>query len=63
VRILFARHGEGLANTLRIISNRDLPHPLTEKGRARATALAEKLAERPIQRIYASPALCRPRNG
>jgi broad specificity phosphatase PhoE len=57
MKILFARHGESLANTLHIISNRNLPHPLTEKGRAQATALAEKLAGRPIIQVYASPVL------
>ena len=57
MKILFTRHGESLANTLHIISNRDLPHPLTEQGRAQAAALAEKLAGRPIARIYASPVL------
>lgn len=57
MRILFTRHGESFANTLHIISNRDLPHPLTERGRAQASALAEKLAARPIERIYASPVI------
>ena len=57
MKIIFTRHGESLANTLHIISNRNLPHPLTEKGRAQATALAEKLAGRPIVQVYASPVL------
>lgn len=57
MKIIFTRHGESLANTLHIISNRDLPHPLTALGRTQAAALAEKLAGRPIQRIYTSPIL------
>jgi 2,3-bisphosphoglycerate-dependent phosphoglycerate mutase len=57
MRIIFTRHGESLANTLHIIANRDLPHPLTEKGRTQAAALAEKLAGRSIVRIYVSPIL------
>ena len=41
--VYFARHGESLANTSRVISNRSLPHPLTENGRAQALLLAEQL--------------------
>jgi len=55
MKIIFTRHGESLANTLHIISNRNLPHPLTGKGREQAAALAAKLAGRPITQIYASP--------
>jgi broad specificity phosphatase PhoE len=29
ISLYFVRHGESLANTLHIISNRDLPHQLT----------------------------------
>jgi len=64
MKILFTRHGESLANTLHIISNRDLPHPLTEQGRAQAAALAKTLARRiesqpdtRLAHIYASPIL------
>jgi broad specificity phosphatase PhoE len=57
MKIIFTRHGESLANTLHIISNHDLPHPLTGKGRAQAAELADQLAGRPIQRVYASPTL------
>jgi broad specificity phosphatase PhoE len=57
MKILFARHGESLANTLHIISNRDLPHPLTDKGRAQAATLADRLAGRPIIQVYSSPVL------
>ena len=55
--ILFVRHGESVANTLGIVSNRDLPHPLTEKGVAQAEELAEKLSNRKIVKIYTSPIL------
>lgn len=55
MRLFFTRHGESQANIERIISNRDLPHPLTAKGRAQSTALAERLATEKIVAIYASP--------
>lgn len=55
MRLYFTRHGESEANTLRIISNRNLPHPLTETGRLQAAALAENLRGKFITRIYASP--------
>jgi len=57
MKIHFTRHGESLANTLHIISNRDLPHPLTDKGREQAQTLATRLAGVPLVRIYASPVL------
>lgn len=57
MNLYFARHGESQANLERIISNRDLPHPLTERGRTQATALAEQLAAAAISAIYASPIL------
>jgi broad specificity phosphatase PhoE len=61
MKILFTRHGESLANTLHIISNRDLPHGLTENGRDQAQKLAENLAkisdEPHALPIYASPVL------
>ncbi len=53
--VYFARHGESLANTRRVISNRDLPHPLTENGRAQAKSLAERLRPSEISTIYCSP--------
>jgi len=53
--LYFVRHGESEANRLRIISNRDLPHPLTEAGRLQAAALAARLKPNPITGIYASP--------
>jgi broad specificity phosphatase PhoE len=55
MRLYFTRHGESEANSLRIISNRDLPYNLTEKGHSQATALAKKLMGKPIGCIYSSP--------
>jgi 2,3-bisphosphoglycerate-dependent phosphoglycerate mutase len=57
MRITFTRHGESRANVLRQISNRGLVHPLTSKGREQAAALADKLRERAITRVYTSPML------
>ena len=57
MRLYITRHGESQANILSVISNRDLPHPLTETGRLQAAALTEKLRGKSITRIYASPIL------
>ena len=57
MRIYFTRHGESQANVLRQISNRGLVHPLTPAGREQAVALAERLRECGITRIYSSPLL------
>lgn len=57
MRIYFVRHGQSVANTARVISNRNLPHPLTELGRQQATALAQSLAAVKFEQIYASPIL------
>ena len=57
MRILFVRHGESQANILRELSNRGLRHGLTRSGRGQVHALAQKLAGRPITRIYSSPIL------
>ena len=57
MKLYFTRHGESEANRLRIISDRDLPHPLTETGRQQAAELAEKLRGKPLTCIYASPIL------
>lgn len=57
MKLHFTRHGESLANTLHIISNRDLPHPLTAKGRAQACRLAKNLETTPLTHIYTSPLL------
>ena len=42
---------------LRILSNRDLPHGLTEKGRDQATQLARRLARENVLALVASPVL------
>lgn len=57
MKIYFARHGESQANLLKIISNRNLPHGLTENGRRQALRMADRLSEHPITRIYSSPLL------
>lgn len=57
MKVFFTRHGESQANIERIISNRDLPHALTTKGRAQAAALAGQLVAAQITAIYASPIL------
>ena len=57
MKIYFVRHGESFANTLHIISNHDLSHSLTEKGRAQAMQVSTALKGKPIERIYASPVL------
>ena len=55
MRIYFARHGESEANILRVHSNRDVPHPLTAKGRGQAMGLARKLADKSVTRLFTSP--------
>lgn len=55
MRLYFVRHGQSEANVQMVISNRDLPHPLTELGRRQAEALAQLLAEVPLAAIYSSP--------
>ena len=57
MRVILARHGESTANTLRVFSNQQAPHPLTEKGRAQALELAQRLEGIPFTRIYSSPIL------
>ena len=58
MRILFARHGESEANVQQIISNRDLPHTLTETGIMQASILAETLVyTQNITMIASSPIL------
>ena len=41
MKVIFARHGESTANTLHVFSNQQADHPLTEKGRDQAQALAQ----------------------
>jgi broad specificity phosphatase PhoE len=55
MRIYFVRHGQSEANVLRVISNRELPHHLTDLGRQQAEALAQSLADVPLTVVYSSP--------
>jgi broad specificity phosphatase PhoE len=57
MRIYFTRHGESQANLLHQVSNRGLRHGLTRKGREQAVALADRLRNLPVTRIYSSPVL------
>jgi probable phosphoglycerate mutase len=57
MEIYFVRHGESEANRLNVISNRGYRHGLTARGKGQAEALAAKLADRGITRIYTSPLL------
>jgi broad specificity phosphatase PhoE len=56
-RLYFLRHGESEANVLHEFSNRPGKHPLTEKGRQQAKALADQLRGASIRGIYCSPVL------
>ena len=55
MKIYFTRHGESEANLLREHSNRGFRHPLTAKGRVQATALAKRLEDIPVTRLFTSP--------
>ena len=55
MQLIFARHGESQANVEKVISNRDLPHYLTARGRKQAAAMGGRLADMGIQEIYSSP--------
>lgn len=55
MRIYFTRHGESEANLLREHSNRGFKHPLTAKGREQAAALARKLENVAVARLFTSP--------
>lgn len=57
MRFYFVRHGQSEANVLREISNRGQRHPLTDLGREQVTALAERLRDAGIVRLYSSPLL------
>jgi probable phosphoglycerate mutase len=55
MRLYFVRHGESEANVLREVSNRGFVHPLTDRGREQAHALAHNLRTIPITRLFTSP--------
>ncbi len=52
MKIYFVRHGESEGNAGHLVQNKKTP--LSEKGRKQAEALAERLANTPIDVIYAS---------
>src|SRR5438132_8688279 len=55
--LYFVRHGESMANTLRVFSNRDLAHSLTERGKEQVEALADGLQSISFAALYCSPIL------
>ncbi len=55
MRLIFVRHGESEANTFGIISNRGLPHRLTDRGRQQAADLAGRLAGAGVRAVHTSP--------
>ena len=57
MRFYFVRHGESVANTRHVISNRGLGEPLTERGQEQARVLADSLRGAGITRLYSSPLL------
>ena len=57
MKLYFVRHGESEANIQHVISNRESPFGLTERGRGQAATLAEKLRDVPMTAIYSSPVL------
>ena len=60
MKLFFARHGESEANLLRVMSNRNVNHHLTDAGREQALKLAQTLASEGVEHVYASP-ICRAR--
>lgn len=57
MRLYFVRHGESEANTRHVISNRNSPFGLTERGREQARTLAGKLTDISFTMIFSSPIL------
>ncbi len=58
MRFYFVRHGESQANITQTFSNQfHEKHPLTDKGRAQAQELAEKLRDISFAEIFVSPML------
>jgi len=55
LKITFTRHGESTANTLHVFSNHRADHPLTEKGKGQALALANRLLDQKFSAFYSSP--------
>ena len=57
MKLYFVRHGESVANTLRVISNRESRYGLTALGKQQAVILADALKDIPITSIFSSPIL------
>jgi probable phosphoglycerate mutase len=57
MHLYFVRHGESEANTQHVISNRESPFELTERGREQARALAGKLMDISFTAVFSSPVL------
>lgn len=57
MKLYFVRHGESVANVLRVFSNAGWKHPLTDKGVAQAHQLAKELRSKNIHQIYSSPVM------
>ncbi len=55
MKLYFVRHGQSVANTRHIISNRERPLGLTSLGREQARTLAETLRDIPISLVFCSP--------
>ena len=57
MKLYFVRHGESEANVQHVISNRESPFGLTERGRGQARTLADRLKDIPFTAIFSSPIL------
>ena len=57
MKIYLVRHGESEANVQHVISNRESPFGLTERGRAQARTLADQLKGIPFKTVFSSPVL------
>lgn len=57
MKLYFIRHGESDANIQHVISNRESPFHLTERGREQAWTLANHLKDISFAEIYSSPVL------
>jgi probable phosphoglycerate mutase len=55
MKIYFVRHGESEANILKVFSNRDVKHDLTDTGRMQAEKLGKELSGIRFARFYSSP--------
>lgn len=53
--VLLVRHAESTDNVARRLGSVAPGAPLTDRGRAQATAVAQRLRSRPVDAVYASP--------